>query len=280
MKYPVLAALAVAVASLHAADEAKPATPAAVPSPAAQPKMLTPEQQKQAFYLQGFFLAGQTPLPQITSQLELSDEELDQVIAGMRAAVKGEQPKVKPDDALIAGAEKFFAERVAGKSKRWATQNEAFLAKVDADKDVVKSPSGLRYKIVTPGTDPKPVATSTVKCRYTGKLVDGKVFDSTANRGNKPDSCRQFLPGMLAGMLVDKDPAAATDLMRRAVAGAPERVRFRLNLARLLARDGRSAEAAASLRAALALRPTAAERAEAEEALAMIGPPGPARRRP
>ena len=203
MKYPVLAALAVAVASLHAADEAKPATPAAVPSPAAQPKMLTPEQQKQAFYLQGFFLAGQTPLPQITSQLELSDEELDQVIAGMRAAVKGEQPKVKPDDALIAGAEKFFAERVAGKSKRCATQNEAFLAKFDADKDVVKSPSGLRYKIVTPGTDPKPVATSTVKCRCTVKLVDGKVLDSTANRGNKPDSCRQFLPGMLAGMLVD-----------------------------------------------------------------------------
>ena len=186
MKYPVLAALAVAVASLHAADEAKPATPAAVPSPASQPKILTPEQQKQAFYLQGFFLGFQTPLQQITPQLELSDEELDQVFAGMRAAVKGEQPKVKPDDALIAVAEKFFAERVAGKSKRWATQNEAFLAKVDADKDVVKSPSGLRYKIVTPGTDPKPVATSTVKCRYTGKLVDGKVFDSTANRGNEP----------------------------------------------------------------------------------------------
>jgi len=193
MNYPLLAALAVAAASLHAADEAKPAAPTAakaVPaeanSPAAQPKMLTPEQQKQAFYLQGFFLAGQTPLPQITNQLELTDEELDQVLAGMRAAVKGEQPKVKPDDALIAGAEKFFAERVAGKSKRWVAQNEAFLAKVDADKDVVKSPSGLRYKIVTPGTDPKPVATSTVKCRYTGKLVDGKVFDSTANRGNEP----------------------------------------------------------------------------------------------
>ena len=90
MNYPVLAALAVAVASLHAADEAKPATPAvatpapaAVPSPAAQPKMLTPEQQKQAFYLQGFFLAGQTPLPQIVNQLELSDEELDAVIAGL-----------------------------------------------------------------------------------------------------------------------------------------------------------------------------------------------------
>jgi FKBP-type peptidyl-prolyl cis-trans isomerase len=194
MKLPALAALAFAAASLHAADEAKPAiataAPAAAPTltppPAPIVKDLTPEQQKQAFFLQGFFLAGQTPLPQITSQLELSDEELDQVIAGMRAAVKGEQPKVKPDDALIAGAEKFFAERVAGKSKRWATQNEAFLAKIDADKEFKKTASGLRYKIITPGTDPKPTAASTVKCLYTGKTVDGKVFDSTATRGNAP----------------------------------------------------------------------------------------------
>jgi len=36
MKYPVLAALAVAVASLHAADEAKPAAAAAIPTPPPQ----------------------------------------------------------------------------------------------------------------------------------------------------------------------------------------------------------------------------------------------------
>ncbi|MFN9368561.1 MAG: tetratricopeptide repeat protein [Planctomycetia bacterium] len=84
----------------------------------------------------------------------------------------------------------------------------------------------------------------------------------------------------LAGMLVEKDRPAAIELMRRAVAAAPERVRFRLNLARLLDRAGQSAEAAAILRQAMVLRPTAAERAEAEAALRMLGPPagGPARR--
>jgi len=72
----------------------------------------------------------------------------------------------------------------------------------------------------------------------------------------------------LAGLLVNKDRPAAIDLMHRAVAAEPSRVRFWLNLARLLALDGRAAEAEASLRAVLALRPTAAERDEAEGALA------------
>ncbi|MEI6460746.1 MAG: FKBP-type peptidyl-prolyl cis-trans isomerase [Verrucomicrobiota bacterium] len=190
MKYPVLAALAVAVASLNAADEAKPvaaAAPAAEPAPSPKPivKDLTPEQQKQAFYLQGFFLAGQTPLPQIATQLELNDEELDQILAGIRASVKGEQLKFKPDE-IIAGAEKMFAERVSAKSGKWVKQNEDFLAKVDTDKDIIKTASGLRYKILVPGTDPKPAPTNTVKCRYTGKLIDGKVFDSTTTRNNEP----------------------------------------------------------------------------------------------
>ena len=194
MKISALAALAVAAASLPAADEAKSntaAAPAAAPAavtlatPAPIVKELTPEQQKQAFYLQGYFLAGQTPLPQIVTQLELSDEELDTLLSGLRAAVKGEQLKFKPDD-IIAGAEKMFGDRVSAKSGKWVKQNDEFLAKVDADKAVTKTASGLRYKILAPGAGPKPAPTSTVKCLYTGKLIDGKVFDSTANRNNEP----------------------------------------------------------------------------------------------
>lgn len=192
MKLPALAALALAAASLHAADEAKPAAataaptaPALTPPPAPIVKDLTPEQQKQAFFLQGFFLVRQAQWASIASELDLSDDELTALLDGMRAALKNETPKFKAEE-IIPGAEKMIGERVAGKAKRWGAQNDAFLAKIDADKAFTKTASGLRYKIITPGTDPKPTATSTVKCLYTGKTVDGKVFDSTANRGNAP----------------------------------------------------------------------------------------------
>ena len=74
MKYPVLAALAVAVASLHAADAPKPSAEAPTPPPAPKVKTLTPEQVKQAWTMLGFSIASQSPMPQVNSQLELTDE--------------------------------------------------------------------------------------------------------------------------------------------------------------------------------------------------------------
>jgi len=195
MKLPALAALAFAAASLHAADAAKADPASAAPAVASSPtaptpppapvKDLTPEQQKQAFFLQGFFLVRQAQWASIATELDLSDEEVTALLDGMRAALKNETPKFKAEE-IIPGAEKMIGERVAGKAKRWAAQNDAFLAKVDADKDFTKTASGLRYKVLAPGTDPKPTAASTVKCLYTGKTCDGKVFDSTSGRGNVP----------------------------------------------------------------------------------------------
>jgi FKBP-type peptidyl-prolyl cis-trans isomerase len=44
-------------------------------------------------------------------------------------------------------------------------------------------PSGLIYVETQPGKGPKPVAGQKVKVNYTGKLLDGKVFDSSVERG-------------------------------------------------------------------------------------------------
>jgi len=68
----------------------------------------------------------------------------------------------------------------------WDVMNKQFLAKLNFEKSVAMTASGLRYKIISYGSGPKPNTTSTVKCRYEGKFIDGIVFDSTAKRNNEP----------------------------------------------------------------------------------------------
>ncbi|CAN5893180.1 FKBP-type peptidyl-prolyl cis-trans isomerase [soil metagenome] len=70
-----------------------------------------------------------------------------------------------------------------------ATDNMAaaktFLATNAKAAGVVSLPSGLQYKIVQsgPATGLKPHKGDEVKVHYEGKLLDGKVFDSSYERG-------------------------------------------------------------------------------------------------
>lgn len=47
----------------------------------------------------------------------------------------------------------------------------------------VKKPSGLYYLEVTPGTGLSPVRTDSAYVKYTGKFLDGSVFDSNVTSG-------------------------------------------------------------------------------------------------
>jgi peptidylprolyl isomerase len=53
-----------------------------------------------------------------------------------------------------------------------------------APKDATTTASGLAYKVIKKGTgDAKPTATSRVEVHYTGWTTDGKMFDSSVQRG-------------------------------------------------------------------------------------------------
>ncbi len=60
-------------------------------------------------------------------------------------------------------------------------QGKTFMAKNAKAEGVTSLPSGLQYKVLTPGKGAKPSANDIVTVEYTGKLLDGKVFDSTKN---------------------------------------------------------------------------------------------------
>ncbi len=62
-------------------------------------------------------------------------------------------------------------------------EGEAFLAANKGKEGVVTLPSGLQYKILTPGTGPKPTTADTVVCNYRGTLINGTEFDSSYKRG-------------------------------------------------------------------------------------------------
>lgn len=58
-----------------------------------------------------------------------------------------------------------------------------YLEQAAKSKGAVKSPSGVVVIMLKNGTGAQPKRTSTVKVHYTGKLVDGTVFDSSVQRG-------------------------------------------------------------------------------------------------
>ncbi len=64
------------------------------------------------------------------------------------------------------------------------TAGATFLAENGKKANITTTASGLQYEVLTKGTGAKsPSATDTVEVNYEGKLLDGKVFDSSYERG-------------------------------------------------------------------------------------------------
>ena len=60
---------------------------------------------------------------------------------------------------------------------------KAYMEKIRNNKSVYTTASGLSYIRKKAGNGKKPTATDKVKVHYTGKLIDGTVFDSSVERG-------------------------------------------------------------------------------------------------
>ncbi|MEP6574563.1 MAG: FKBP-type peptidyl-prolyl cis-trans isomerase [Gemmatimonadota bacterium] len=72
---------------------------------------------------------------------------------------------------------------------------EAFLAANKTKEGVKTTPSGLQYKVITPGSGPKPNAQSTVTVNYRGTSIEGKEFDKSPDGKPVTFSLTRVIPG-------------------------------------------------------------------------------------
>ena len=111
------------------------------------------------------------------------------LIQGMKDALAGGKTLLTEDEARSAlmQLQKDMQEKQQAKAAQEGEANkkegDAFLAANKTKEGVVVLPSGLQYKILTPGTGPKPTATDSVVCNYKGTLINGTEFDSSYKRG-------------------------------------------------------------------------------------------------
>ena len=81
------------------------------------------------------------------------------------------------------------------------TLGREFMEQNAKNDSVVQTTSGLQYMVLKEGTGAKPAAEDTVTVHYTGKLLDGTVFDSSVERG-EPASfpLNAVIPGWTEGL--------------------------------------------------------------------------------
>ena len=83
------------------------------------------------------------------------------------------------NNCIVNYMQKAKAEKSSGNRKA----GEQFLAANKTKPGVVTLPSGLQYQVIKEGKGAKPLPTDKVKVHYHGTLIDGRVFDSSVDRG-------------------------------------------------------------------------------------------------
>lgn len=111
-----------------------------------------------------------------------SDIDIEILTQAFFQFLKDEATLMEPAEANeIVG--KYFENANNKSAQKNLEEGNAFLEKNKARAGVITTASGLQYEIITEGNGPKPTEADVVKVHYHGTLMDGKVFDSSVDRG-------------------------------------------------------------------------------------------------
>jgi FKBP-type peptidyl-prolyl cis-trans isomerase FkpA/FKBP-type peptidyl-prolyl cis-trans isomerase FklB len=192
--------LAFAACKPGAGDAAKPAadTAAAKPDKDAVPGL--PTEKDRNSYMVGMALARQ--FEPMKDQIDV-----DVVVKALKTSLAGEKTLLTNEQAQAIGEtfQRQVQQRQMEKMIKDASDNAAaggkFLSENAKKPGVQTTASGLQYQVLQAGNGPKPKDTDVVRVNYRGALLDGTVFDDSAQHGGPATiPLAQVVPGWREGI--------------------------------------------------------------------------------
>lgn len=141
----------------------------------------------------------------------ISEINVQDFADGVAAVFYGSQPKMTYDEAK-AEIQAYFAElekKQRAAADELGRQNleigKKYLEENSKRVEVKTTASGLQYEVLKEGDGPMPKAEDQVEVHYTGKLIDGTVFDSSVDRGVPATfGVTQVIPGWVEALQMMK----------------------------------------------------------------------------
>ena len=125
----------------------------------------------------------------------IKDLIVDEFAKALKAVYENTTPEMSMEEAKGV-INKYFEELNKELLESNKKAGVAYLEEFAQQPGVIVLPSGLEYKVITEGTGEIPGPTDKVRVHYTGKTIDGRVFDSSVQRGQPAEfGVNQVIPG-------------------------------------------------------------------------------------
>lgn len=123
----------------------------------------------------------------------------------VHSAFEGKETKMTPEEANQT-IQTYLQELTEKQTAKIKEVGDKFLAENAKKENVKVTASGLQYLVEKEGTGAQPTATDEVTVHYTGKLLDGTVFDSSVSRGEPATfPLNRVIPGWTEGVQLMKE---------------------------------------------------------------------------
>ena len=141
---------------------------------------------------------------------------------GVRSVFDGSEPAIGVEEAqkLI---QDYLNDLQAKAEETAKAAGKKFLEENKKNADVKETASGLQYVVEKEGTGAQPTAEDEVTVHYTGRLLDGTVFDSSVNRGEPATfPLNRVIHGWTEGVQLMKEGAKYTFFIPSDLAYGPQ----------------------------------------------------------